>query len=101
MVMHPWSTTWWCWLRQLPLICARTKGCGVILRHASDSIPEHSQSAISTTTVHTALESEPTHVGWSGEGGEGGGGEGGGDGGGGEGGGGEGFSCGHRQLHAR
>ena len=95
----------------------------MIFKHASDSIPEHSQSAISTTTVHAELESDPAHSGWSGGGGEGGGGEGGGDGGGeggggegggdgggkgggGEGGGGEGggagrLSCGQRQLHAR
>ena len=52
-----------------------TKGCGVTLRHASVSIPVHSQSTISTTTVHGALVSMPSQLGCSGGGGLDGGGE--------------------------
>jgi len=46
-----------------------TKGCGVTLRHASVSIPVHSQSTISTTTVHGAVVSVPSQLGCSGGGG--------------------------------
>jgi len=46
------------------------------LRHASVSIPVHSQSTISTTTVHGALVSAPSQLGCSGGGGGGESGEG-------------------------
>ena len=39
------------------------------LRHASVSIPVHSQSTISTTTVHGAVVSAPSQLGCSGGGG--------------------------------
>ena len=52
-----------------------TKGCGVTLRQASVSMPVHSQSTISTTTVHGAVVSMPSQLGCSGGGGLDGGGE--------------------------